>query len=155
MWRFRGLRLDCDDFLGDNRDQLGRWLLSDLSEWWHDGGSECRRLGLDLLELSLGLRSRFFRWVHCDLRRRLRGMPDRNVFDDFVLLIDLLLLNLGQRRQIQGNVVCDAIVFIAGGGHRSVVHPGRLGLRGRIWESDFEIVRRKVTVILGKVKIFV
>lgn len=35
---FRGLRLDGNDLLGDDRDQLGRWLLSDLSEWRHDGG---------------------------------------------------------------------------------------------------------------------
>lgn len=86
-------------------------------------------------------------------------MPDRNVLHDLVLLIDLLLLDLCKRRQIQRDVVSDSIVVVAGGGHRSVVDPGGLGLRwrlrGRIGESDFEIVRRKVTVILGEVKIFV
>lgn len=151
--------MDWDDFLSDDRDQLGRRLLSDLSEWRHDGGSKRRWFGLDLLKFSLGLHSRHFRWVHRDLRRRFRGVPDRNVFHDLVLLIDLLLLDLGQRRQIQRNVMSDAVVVSAGGGHRSVVDPGRLSLRrrlrGRVWESDFEIVRRKVTVILGEVKIFV
>lgn len=86
-------------------------------------------------------------------------MPDRNVFHHLVFLVDLLLLDLGQRRQIQGDVVSDSVVVAARGGHRSVVDPGRLGLRlrlrGRVRESDFEIVRRKVTVILGEVKIFV
>lgn len=66
LWRFRGLRLDRNDFLRDDRDQFGRWLLSDLSEWRHDGGSERRRFRLDLLELSLRLHSRLFRWVHRD-----------------------------------------------------------------------------------------